>query len=400
MEEIKDKLMEALIWPIKYADVYKRFQEKQPKGILMYGPPGCSKTMIGKALATECDHRFITVKGPEIFNKYVGESEKTVREIFEKARQIAPSIIFFDEIDSIAINRGQDNSSSSSVNDKVVSTLLNEMDGMEVLSNVFIVATTNRPDVIDQSLLRTGRLDSIIYVPLPDFNARKEIFRIRLEKLPLDHDVPLQFCIDQVIEILDPVFDFNSNERRFEFIHSTTYESDRADTDSDHSTVTTEHLEETLERTACDDLGADSPSPSTSSGCVFKDNHYGKDVKKSTTAISSLSHDFEKISIDLTDSKLEEGSTDPSQRLVKRFHFMIKTLAELTEGYTGAEITTICHEAFVLALRNSVSQKKELKTIAFEFYLRAVRLVKPRTNKEMVAKYEQFARTFAQNINF
>ena len=135
-------------------------------------------------LATECKHRFISIKGPEIFHKYVGESEKAVRDLFNKARQIAPSIIFFDEIDAIAVNRSSDVKSANSVNDKVVSTLLNELDGIEKLSNVFIVATTNRPDIIDQSLLRTGRLDSIIYVPLPDLETRKEIFKIKIKKIP------------------------------------------------------------------------------------------------------------------------------------------------------------------------------------------------------------------------
>ncbi|KAK4337421.1 hypothetical protein RND71_043878 [Anisodus tanguticus] len=171
MENVKSKLIESLIWPIKFKDTYDKFNEQQPKGVLMFGPPGCSKTMIGKALATECKHRFISIKGPEIFSKYVGDSEKTVREIFNKARQVSPSIIFFDEIDAIAVNRSSDVKSASSVNDKVVSTLLNELDGIEKLSNVFIVATTNRPDIIDKSLLRTGRLDSLIYVPLPNFET-------------------------------------------------------------------------------------------------------------------------------------------------------------------------------------------------------------------------------------
>lgn len=284
MEQVKTKLIECLVWPIKYKHIYDRFNEVQPKGVLMYGPPGNSKTMIGKALATECKHRFISIKGPEIFSKYVGESEKAVRDLFSKARQVAPSIIFFDEIDAIAVNRSSDTKQANSVNDKVVSTLLNELDGIEKLSNVFVVATTNRPDIIDQSLLRTGRLDSIIYVPLPDLRTRKEIFKIKIGKVP-----------------------YKCNQELSEKMNSLTINSDE-------------------EKNAFDN--------------------------------------------ELTQ------------------------LAKATDGYSGAEIITICHEAFVLALRHSLSSSQELVHLTFNDYLDAIKVSKPRTSKEMVQFHEEFASKF------
>eukprot|EP01080_Neovahlkampfia_damariscottae_P000942 gene943-9850_t len=178
-EEIKKLLIESIEWQFK--DVFKKMGIKPPKGILLYGPPGCSKTLMAKALATEGGLNFLTVKGPELFSKYVGDSEKAVREIFKKARNAAPSIIFFDEIDSLAVERGTDE--GNSVGDRVLSQLLSELDGVDPLLNVMIVAATNRPEMIDKALMRSGRIDRIVYVGLPDFDARIEIFKIRLSKM-------------------------------------------------------------------------------------------------------------------------------------------------------------------------------------------------------------------------
>lgn len=154
--------------------------------IIDLGPPGCSKTLMAKALATEAGLNFLAVKGPELFSKWVGESEKAVQQIFKKARAASPSIIFFDEIDALAVKRsGQD----SSVADRVLSQLLSEMDGIEPLVNVTIVAATNRPDILDSALLRPGRIDSILYVSAPDIDSRKSIFSIQLKKVPAAEDV-------------------------------------------------------------------------------------------------------------------------------------------------------------------------------------------------------------------
>ncbi|MDO9324402.1 MAG: AAA family ATPase, partial [Methanoregula sp.] len=179
LEETKQELKEAVEWPLKYPDVFERLQTKPPKGILLFGPPGTGKTMLAKAVANESECNFISVKGPELLSKWVGESEKGVREIFRKARQASPSIIFFDEIDALAPKRGP-YEGSSHVTESVVSQILTELDGMEELRNVTILAATNRPDMLDEALLRPGRLERHIYVPAPDEESRKKIFEVYL----------------------------------------------------------------------------------------------------------------------------------------------------------------------------------------------------------------------------
>lgn len=197
--ELKLKLKQAIEWPLKHAEQFRRLGIKPPRGLLMYGPPGCSKTMIAKALATESQLNFISIKGPELFSMWVGESERAVREVFRKARQVAPAIVFFDEIDAISSERsdGSSSGSGSSVKERVLTQLLTELDGVESLENVTIVAATNRPDLIDKALLRPGRIDRIIYVGLPDAEARQEIFNIKLQKMPLAGDVNVQELVNR-----------------------------------------------------------------------------------------------------------------------------------------------------------------------------------------------------------
>jgi transitional endoplasmic reticulum ATPase len=173
------ELKEAVEWPLKFPDVFERLQTKAPKGILLFGPPGTGKTLLAKAVANESECNFIAVKGPELLSKWVGESEKGVREIFRKARQASPSIIFFDEIDALVPKRGT-YGGSSHVTESVVSQILTELDGMEELRNVTILAATNRPDMLDDALLRPGRLERHIYVPAPDAESRKKIFEVYL----------------------------------------------------------------------------------------------------------------------------------------------------------------------------------------------------------------------------
>ncbi|MDP2796446.1 MAG: CDC48 family AAA ATPase [Methanoregula sp.] len=179
LEETKQELKEAVEWPLKYPDVFEQLQTKPPKGILLFGPPGTGKTLLAKAVANESECNFIAVKGPELLSKWVGESEKGVREIFRKARQASPSIIFFDEIDALVPKRGS-YPGSSHVTESVVSQILTELDGMEELKNVTILAATNRPDMLDDALLRPGRLERHIYVPAPDEESRKKIFEVYL----------------------------------------------------------------------------------------------------------------------------------------------------------------------------------------------------------------------------
>jgi len=177
LEQVKNELMEAVEWPLKRPDSFKRMGIRPPKGILLYGPPGCGKTLVARAIATESEANFISIKGPEIFSKWVGESEKAIREVFRKGRTAAPSIIFFDEIDSIVPRRGMGYADSGAT-ERVISQLLTEMDGIETLENVVVIAATNRPDILDPAVLRPGRFDRLIYVPAPDQKTLEQIFKI------------------------------------------------------------------------------------------------------------------------------------------------------------------------------------------------------------------------------
>ncbi len=188
LEKIKQELREAVEWPLKYPEIFEHTKTQPPKGILLHGPPGTGKTLLAKAVANESEANFISVKGPELLNKFVGESERAVREIFRKARQAAPCIIFFDEIDAIAPMRGL-GYGDSHVTERVVSQILTEIDGLEELRNVIVIAATNRPDIVDPALLRPGRIDKILYVPEPDLEARKQIFKIHTRGKPLAEDV-------------------------------------------------------------------------------------------------------------------------------------------------------------------------------------------------------------------
>lgn len=180
LEPIKKELQEAVEWPIRYPQIFRHLQTKTPKGILLFGPPGTGKTLMAKAVAHESECNFISIKGPEIISKWVGESEKGIREVFRKARQAAPSIIFFDEIDALVPKRGS-YSDATHVTESVVSQILTEMDGMEELKNVTIIAATNRPDMLDDALLRPGRLERHVHVPPPDKEGRKKIFEVYLK---------------------------------------------------------------------------------------------------------------------------------------------------------------------------------------------------------------------------
>jgi transitional endoplasmic reticulum ATPase len=194
LDHAKQELMEAVEWPLKYPEVFEATNIKPPRGILLFGPPGTGKTLLAKAVANESNANFISVKGPELLSKWVGESEKHVREMFRKARQVAPCVIFFDEIDSLVPRRG--GIGDSHVTERVVSQLLTELDGMEELKDVVVIAATNRPDLIDPALLRPGRIERHIYIPPPDKEARKEIFKIHLRGKPLADDV----SIDELAE--------------------------------------------------------------------------------------------------------------------------------------------------------------------------------------------------------
>jgi len=192
LADIKQELAEAIEWPLKHADLFKEADVTPTKGLLLYGPPGTGKTMIAKAIATTSEANFISIKGPELISKWVGESEKGVREIFRKARQAAPCVVFFDEIDAIVPRRGGE----TNVTERLISQMLTEMDGLEDLKGVVVIGATNRPDLIDEALLRPGRFDRILEVPFPSKDSRKEIFRIHTRKKPLDLAVDLDKLAD------------------------------------------------------------------------------------------------------------------------------------------------------------------------------------------------------------
>ena len=198
LEEVKQSLKEAVEWPLKNPEMFKRLGITPPKGILLYGPPGCGKTLLARAVATESEANFISIRGPEVFSKWVGESEKAIREIFRKARMAAPSIIFFDEFDALVPSRGA--GGDSRVTERVISQLLTEIDGLLTLQNVLVIAATNRPDLIDPAVLRPGRFDRRVYVPAPTEEARLKILEVKTKDVPLDDSVSITDLAKRMVD--------------------------------------------------------------------------------------------------------------------------------------------------------------------------------------------------------
>jgi transitional endoplasmic reticulum ATPase len=248
LEDTKERLRETIQWPLDYPEVFEQMDVDSAKGVLLYGPPGTGKTLLAKAVANEAESNFISVKGPELLDKYVGESEKGVREIFSKARENAPTVVFFDEIDAIATERGR-NTGDSGVSERVVSQLLTELDGLETLEDVVVVATTNRPDLIDSALIRPGRLDRHVHVPVPDEAARRAILDVHTKHKPLADDVDLDAIamrtegyVGADLEALAREASLNATR---EFINSV--DPEEADTSVGNVRVTMQHFEEALD---------------------------------------------------------------------------------------------------------------------------------------------------------
>ena len=195
LEDVKKNLQEMILFPIEHPDKFHKFGMMPSKGVLFYGPPGCGKTMMAKAVANECSANFISIKGPELLTMWVGESEHNVREVFDKARAAAPCVLFFDELDSIGASRGGSHGDSG-VGDRVMNQLLTEMDGVGVKKNLFFIGATNRPEILDEALLRPGRLDQLLYIPLPDKPSRLAILRANLRKTPVAQNVTLETLTD------------------------------------------------------------------------------------------------------------------------------------------------------------------------------------------------------------
>ncbi|MXR20980.1 CDC48 family AAA ATPase [Halobacterium bonnevillei] len=247
LEDTKERLRETIQWPLDYPEVFESMDLESAKGVLLYGPPGTGKTLMAKAVANEANSNFISVKGPELLNKYVGESEKGVRDVFSKARENAPTVVFFDEIDSIAGERGR-GMGDSGVGERVVSQLLTELDGIESLEDVVVVATTNRPDLIDSALLRPGRLDRHVHVPVPDEEARRAILEVHTRNKPLADDVDLDHLAGETenfvgadIEAL--VREATMNATR-EFVNSV--DPEEAADSVENVRITADHFEDAL----------------------------------------------------------------------------------------------------------------------------------------------------------
>jgi len=191
LEEVKQELIEVVEYPIKYPEQFAKFGQSSSKGVLFYGPPGCGKTLLAKAVANMCQSNFISIKGPELLTMWFGESEANVREVFDKARASAPCILFFDELDSIGKARGGGDGDGGGAGDRIINQLLTEMDGIGAKKNVFIIGATNRADILEPALMRPGRLDQKIYIPLPDLKSRVAIFKACLKKTPIAPDVDI-----------------------------------------------------------------------------------------------------------------------------------------------------------------------------------------------------------------
>lgn len=193
LDEVKSTLREMILYPIDHPDKFEKFGMSPSRGVLFYGPPGCGKTLLAKAVASECSANFVSIKGPELLTMWFGESEANVREVFDKARAAAPCVLFFDELDSIGTQRGSSLGDGSGAGDRVMNQLLTEIDGVGPKKNLFFIGATNRPELLDEALLRPGRLDQLIYIPLPDLGARISILTAILRKCPVAENVPIDF---------------------------------------------------------------------------------------------------------------------------------------------------------------------------------------------------------------
>lgn len=337
----KQELIEAVEWPLKYPEAFEAIHIKPPKGVLLFGPPGTGKTMLAKAIATESEANFISIKGPELLSKYVGESEKAIRETFRKAKQAAPTIIFFDEIDSIVPARisGFD----AGVTERVVSQFLTEIDGLEELKNVVVIAATNRPDMVDPALLRPGRFDRLIYIKPPDLKDKENIFKIHLADMPLSPDVDITKLLERYVFCWDNI-PGSDNDKLIEFL--------KQKFGIEWKKVTIEKIDD------------------NKTIRIFNDNNS-----------LSLIRDDEKSKVIIEIDDFRRG-----ELITKMENGMLKIYAEKFENYVGADIEAICRHAAMLALREVIKPgmdrenvRKEAKKVKVrkEHFEKAFNIVRP-----------------------
>ena len=347
LEDVKQELIEAVEWPLKNPESFKRLGVRPPRGILLYGAPGTGKTLLARAVAHESDANFINVKGPELLSKWVGESEKAVREVFKKARQTAPTIIFFDEIDSLAPKRGA-YTGGAHVTETVVNQILTEMDGLEEMQDVVVIAASNRPDMIDTSLLRPGRFDRIILVPVPEEKTRLEIFKVHTKGMPLMNKNQLGKLQETINGLSKKIFekylsglsmDFKKNEKEIELL-------------ANYEQIVYFRIDEESQQ---------------------KEKEGKKEKQK-----DKKDYDFKKL-IDL----LKEIENERQK--------IIKDLAKKTEGYAGADIEAVCREAAILSLRENI----KVEQVDTKFFDESLNKVKPSVTKDVEKAYEDLGNQFS-----
>ncbi len=355
LEMAKQELIEAVEWPLKYPEAFEAIHIKPPKGVMLFGPPGTGKTMLAKAIATESEANFISIKGPELLSKFVGESEKAVRETFRKARQAAPTIIFFDEIDSIVPARisGFD----SGVTERVVSQFLTEIDGLEELKNVVVIAATNRPELVDPALLRPGRFDRLIFIRPPDLKDKEKIFKIHLAEMPLSADVDIIKLLEMYVFCWDNI-PGNDNGRLIEFLKQK---------------FGIELTDAAIEKT--------------------DDNRNIRLLNDNNSIFLMLDDEKSKVTVEIDGYK--RGELIP-----KMENSVLNIYAEKFENYVGADIEAVCRNAAMLALREAIKpgmdrekvrEKAEKAKIRMEHFEKAFNIVRPTLWD--LKEYEAMAKT-------
>ncbi len=354
LDEAKQEIIEAVEWPLKSPEKFEKMGIQPPKGILLYGPPGTGKTLLAKAVANESSANFISVRGPQLLSKWVGESEKAIREVFKKARQVAPCVLFLDELDAIAPIRGMDIGSKAS--ERVVNQLLTELDGIETLKNVVVIAATNRPEIVDPALIRSGRFDRLVFVGPPSKEGRREIFEIHLKNLTNE---PFVFNWDNV-----PGNDSNGlikflkgelNIDRVENVKITKNDKDK--------TIRVIHDKKSVEITL-DEINKKA---------ILKFSNgrtYNLNVKKENDRLDV--YDGRKLADDVN----------------------IEELADLTENYVGADIESLCRESVMLALRENFDTEK----VEMKHFRDALKKVRPALVEGMVEYYEKLQEQFKGGI--